>query len=53
MHKVIDFGALRSEPLSEFFSISDQNVAVLTDMMAIEALKQKELRHYQLSLIHI
>lgn len=50
MHKVIDFGALRTEALHDFFSISDQNVAVLTDMMAIEALKQKELRHYQASL---
>ena len=50
MHKVIDFGALRSEQLSEFFSSSDENIAVLTDMMAIESLKQKELRHYQLSL---
>lgn len=50
MHKVIDFGALRSEQLSEFFSSSDKNVAVLTDMMAIESLKQIGLQRYQLSL---
>ena len=50
MHKVIDFGALRSELLSEFFASSEKNVAVLTDMMAIESLKQIGLQRYQLSL---
>lgn len=50
MHKVVDFGALRSEQLAAFFAQSKANVGVLTDMMAIESLKQKEVRHYQLSL---
>jgi hypothetical protein len=50
MYKVVDFGALVSEQLCAFFSSSDKNVAVLTDMMAIESLKQKKLRHHQVSL---
>jgi hypothetical protein len=50
MHKVIDFGALRSEQLSEFFASSNDNIAVLSDMMIIESLKQQGIQRFRNSL---
>jgi hypothetical protein len=44
MHKVVDAGALYSDELAAFFAASRDNVAVITDIMSIEALKREGLR---------
>jgi len=44
MHQVVDAGALYSDELAAFFAASCDNVAVITDIMSIEALKREGLK---------